>query len=195
MAPSGDSVDYLDIVYCEQLPASLPMRQLVGQLDRIIASGKLRAWGVLNWSADQIAAAIAEARANGWRLPVAAQLAYSVLTRSPVEDEHMARVCRDARIGVVASYSLQGGLLSGKYRGDARPFDGRLVDHLQSPAAQAMMPKVDAFVAIAQELGCTPSQLALAYCLKNANVSSVLFGTHASRSSRRISAPCEYSPH
>jgi aryl-alcohol dehydrogenase-like predicted oxidoreductase len=170
-------MDYLDIVYCAELPPSLPMRDLVGQLDRLIASGKLRAWGVLNWDAAQIASAVSEARANGWPLPVSAQLAYSVLTRSPVEDDDMSRVCREAGIGVVASYSLQGGLLSGKYRDASLAAAGRLADRLQTSDVQAMLPKVEAFVAIARELGCTPSQLALAYCLKNPNVSSVLFGS------------------
>jgi aryl-alcohol dehydrogenase-like predicted oxidoreductase len=97
------------------------------------------------------------------------------LTRSPVEDPDMIKVCRDAGIGIVSSYSLQGGLLSGKYQG-AGADAGRLTKDLATPAVQAMLPKVDAVVSIAREIGCTPSQLAMAYCLKNADVSSLLFG-------------------
>jgi len=154
------------------------MRDLVRELDRIIATGKLRAWGVLNWSAEMLEEAVTLARANGWRLPSAAQLAYSVLTRSPVEDARMVRICADAGIGIVASFSLTGGLLSGKYRtGDEA--SGRLATTLGDPRLAPLLPKVEPFVRIAGEVGCTPSQLALAYCLKNPQVSSVLFGTRS----------------
>ena len=168
-------MDYLDIEYCEKPPASLAMRDLVQKLDRIIATGKLRAWGVLNWSAEMLEEAVAIARANGWRLPSAAQLAYSAITRAPVEDARMVKVCDDAGIGIVASYSLNGGLLSGKYRvgGEAT---GRLVNQLSDPRLAPLLPKVEPFLRIAAAVGCSPAQLAVAYCLKNRQVSSLLFG-------------------
>ncbi len=169
-------MDYLDIEYCEKPPESLPMVDLVTALDRVIATGKLRAWGVLNWSAEMIEEAVHVAKTHGLRPPTAAQLAYSVLTRSPVEDERMRHICRAAGIGIVSSYSLCGGLLSGKYRGAG---SGRLSSHLGDPRLQALLPKVDPFVRIAEEVGCLPSQLAIAYCLKNPDVSSVLFGARS----------------
>ena len=64
------------------------------------------------------------ARANGHRPPSGAQLAYSVLTRESVEAADMVQTCEQGGVGIVASYSLQGGLLSGKYQGAAS--DGRL---------------------------------------------------------------------
>lgn len=171
-------MDYLDIEYCEKPPASLDMRDLVRDLDRIIATGKLRAWGVLNWSAEMIEEAVAVATANGWRLPSAAQLAYSVLTPSPVEDARMVRVCDAAGIGIVASFSLSGGLLSGKYRSGST-VAGRLTSRLDDPRLAPLLPKVEPFIRMATKVGCTPAQLALAYCLKNRQVSSLLFGSRS----------------
>jgi aryl-alcohol dehydrogenase-like predicted oxidoreductase len=168
-------MDYLDIVFCDARPASLPLLDMIVELDRLITSGKLRAWGVLNWPVDAIAEAVREARTHGLRPPSAAQLAYSVLTPSPVEDAGAHDVFHDGGVGVVASYSLYGGLLSGKYRSGVS--EGRLAGQLANPAVQAMLPKVDAFVRIADDVGCTPSQLALAYCLRNPDVSSLLFGS------------------
>jgi aryl-alcohol dehydrogenase-like predicted oxidoreductase len=129
---------------------------------------------VLNWSAAQIQEACDTAAANGLKPPTGAQLAYSVLHRAHVEDEAMRRAC-GSTVGIVASYSLQGGLLTGKYRSGG-PADGRLTEWLNSAEVLPMLPKVDRFVALAEQTGCTPSQLAMAYCLKNAQVSSVLFG-------------------
>jgi aryl-alcohol dehydrogenase-like predicted oxidoreductase len=168
-------IDYLDIVYCDAGPASLPLVEMVATLDRLITAGKLRAWGVLNWTTESIDEAIRVANANGLRPPAAAQLAYSALTRSPVEDTD-AHQTFDRGVGVVASYSLLGGLLSGKYHSGAAA-EGRLAGELASPRVQPLLPKIDAFVTIARELACTPSQLAIAYCLKNPDVTSVLFGS------------------
>ena len=172
-------MDYLDIEFCAGPPPGLPMLDLVRELDRLVASGKLRAWGVLNWPVEMIEEAVQVAAVNGLRRPTAAQLAYSVLTRSPVEDPRMEAVCDNAGIGVVASYSLNGGLLSGKYRGADGAPGGRLADQLESPRVRPLLPKIDPFLEIAREAGCSPSQLALAYCLKNPRVSSLLFGARS----------------
>lgn len=167
-------IDHLDIVFCDKRPDSLPLVEMIGQLDRLISTGKLRAWGVLNWSAADIQEARDTASANGLRPPTGAQLAYSVLHRAHVEDEATQRACGDT-VGIVASYSLQGGLLTGKYRGGSAA-GGRLTEWLEKPELQRMLPRVDAFAGIAGRLGCPPSQLAMAYCLRNPQVSSVLFG-------------------
>ena len=170
-------MDYLDIVYCERLPPSVPLAETIAALDRLIGAGKLRAWGVLNWTAGEIAEAVRVARANGHRPPSGAQLAYSVLSRDSIEAPDMAQACADGGVGIVASYSLYGGLLTGKYRGAAG--GGRLAGQLDDERTKALLPKVDAFLAIAREVGCTPSQLAMAYCLKNPQVSSVVFGARS----------------
>jgi aryl-alcohol dehydrogenase-like predicted oxidoreductase len=167
-------MDHLDIVYCAARPESLPLVDLIGTLDRLIRSGKLRAWGVLNWSAQQMAEATSVATHNGLRPPSGAQLAYSALTRSPVEDDDMIRAA-SAGVGIVASYSLLGGLLTGKYRSRS-DLSGRLTGQLDDARVRPFSSKIEPFVRVAADVGCTPSQLAIAYCLKNPLVSSVLFG-------------------
>ena len=170
-------MDYLDIVYCAAPPASLSLVEMLKQIDRLIASGKLRAWGVLNWPAERIEEACRLAAAERLCPPCAAQLPYSILQRSPVEDAATSRVCEAHGIGVVASYTLHGGVLSGKYTGAASN-DGNRMDQqqLDDLRRKGMLDKATKVTAVAQRLGCTPAQLAVAYCLKNQRVASVLFG-------------------
>jgi len=170
-------MDYLDIVYCAQPPASLPLIDMLKQIDRLIASGKLRAWGVLNWPAAKIEEACQLAIAASLHPPHAAQLPYSILQRSPVENAETQRVCDAQGIGVVASYTLHGGVLSGKYAraesNDGNRMDQKQLDDLRH---KGTLDKAAQVAAVARRLGCTPAQLAVSYCLKNRHVASVLFG-------------------
>jgi aryl-alcohol dehydrogenase-like predicted oxidoreductase len=168
--------EYLDLVYCAAPPASLPLIDMIKQLDALIRSGKLRYWGVLNWPVEQIAEAHRLATAEGLSAPCAAQLPYSLLQRSPVEDAPTRNICRSAGMGIVASYSLYGGLLSGKYN-QAAPLKGRFSEQEVAGMRQkGLLEKADKVISIAQDVGSTPAQLALAYCLQNDQVSSLLFG-------------------
>jgi aryl-alcohol dehydrogenase-like predicted oxidoreductase len=173
----GTQVLHQKLVYCAAPPASLPLVEMVKQLDDLIKSGKLRAWGVLNWPVEKIEEAYHVATPEGLSTPCAAQLRYNLLDRSPVEDQPTRNICESAGIGIVASYGLYGGLLSGKYNRTEATVKGRFgandVERLQQ---KGLLEKVDRVISIAQEVGCTPAQLALAYCLKNTLVSSVLFG-------------------
>jgi len=170
-------MDYLDLVYCAAPPASLPMTEMVKQLDDLIKSGKLRYWGVLNWPVEKIEEAYKAATTEGMSAPCAAQLPYSLLNLSPVEDEQIRNICSSAGIGIVASYCLYGGLLSGKYNRTEAAIRGRFGEkELEVIRQKGLLNKVDRVISIAQDVGCTPAQLALAYCLRNNQVSSLLFG-------------------
>ncbi|MCL4263345.1 MAG: aldo/keto reductase [Anaerolineae bacterium] len=167
---------YLDLVYCVPPPASLPVAEMVRQMDALIKTGKLRYWGVLNWPLAQIEAAWQVASEEGLARPVAAQLAYSLLQTSPVEDEETRKIFQAAGIGVVASYTLYGGLLSGKYNRVGGGHGRFPHDTIESMRQKQLLAKVDALITLAAEVGCTPAQLALAYCLANEQVVSLLFG-------------------
>jgi aryl-alcohol dehydrogenase-like predicted oxidoreductase len=170
-------MDYLDLAYCATPPASLPLVDLLGQLDNLIKSGKLRHWGVLNWPVEQLAQAHQIATAQGLSTPVAAQLAYSLLSKSEVEDRQAADFFAANGIGIVASYSLQGGLLTGKYNRDTAALNTRFKpEEVENMRQKGLLQKVERVIEVAQSLGCTPAQLALAYCLTNRQVASVLFG-------------------
>src|SRR5260370_7368012 len=103
------------------------MEEIVHDMGALIDAGKLRAWGVLNWKPELIAEAVKVAAAQGVEPPCAAQLAYSLVRRSPVEDAEMAKALDAAGTSVGASFTLDGGALTGKY---AEPgATGRLTEH------------------------------------------------------------------
>jgi aryl-alcohol dehydrogenase-like predicted oxidoreductase len=165
--------EYLDLEYCAPPPASLSVAEVVNQVGGLIATGKLRAWGVLNWSSQQISEATREADGQGVVRPCAAQLPYSLARLSPVEDVDMVQTCTTGGVGVVASSTLAGGLLSGKYSTGA---SGRMRDQLDSPRAQAALAVVDGLRRVGERLGFEPAAVAIAYALANPLVASVLFG-------------------
>jgi aryl-alcohol dehydrogenase-like predicted oxidoreductase len=169
-------LDYLDLAYCVPPPAGLSVAKLVEQMDTLIKTGKLRQWGILNWSVEQIEEAWQVATRRGMPPPCAAQLVYSLLNRFPIETEPTRQIFSRAGIAVVASYALQGGLLTGKYN---RPgaLEGRFSpETIESMRQKGLLDQVDRVIDLAQELGCTPAQLAIAYVLKNDQVASLLFG-------------------
>ena len=107
--------DYLDLVYCAPPPDGLALADLVAAVGALVASGKTRAWGVLNWSPSVLHDACTLAREQSVALPSAAQLPYNLVLRSPVEDEAMVGALEESGVSVVASAVLAGGVLSGKY--------------------------------------------------------------------------------
>lgn len=167
-------MDYIDLAYAERPPDGLGVEQIVKDVTGLIRSGKLRAWGVLNWPASLIAEAAAVARALGVPGPCAAQLPYSLVTRSPVEDAGMVRSLQAAKAGVVASHTLVGGALSGKYtlpEGEGRiaaAIDDR--DYSDALAAGRRLSE------LAREVEAPPAALAIAFALHNPQVATVLFG-------------------
>jgi aryl-alcohol dehydrogenase-like predicted oxidoreductase len=170
-------LDYFDLEYCAPLPESLPLAEAVRQVGGLIQSGKLRAWGVLNWSAAQIADAHREAIAQNVPPPCAAQLPYSLARREPVEAPDMIAACEAASVGIVASSTLASGVLSGKYGQPQQR--GRVADQLDSQRYQMALQVAHKLTQFATRLGQPPAAVAIAYALANSNVASVLFGaTH-----------------
>ena len=166
--------DHVDLIYAERLPESLPMDEAVAAVAGLIAAGKARAWGVLNWSPDAIADAVRVASAEGMQPPCVAQLPYSLAHREVVEDAAMTAALDSGGTGVVASFALAGGALSGKYSRERA--SGRLAAELDAPRYQRALRIGDRLAASAGELGTTPCRMALAFALANERVASVLFG-------------------
>jgi len=143
----------------------------------IVASGKALYWGTSEWSAQEIRAAWEIAERHRLRKPVVEQPEYNLFNRTKVETEY-ARLYEDIGLGLTTWSPLASGLLTGKYQ-DGIPEGSRgenvewLQDFLTDPAKLA---KVDEFLAVAQGVGCTPGQLALAWTASNPNVSSVILG-------------------
>jgi L-glyceraldehyde 3-phosphate reductase len=159
--------DHVDVIYSARPPDGLPVADLVAAVIGLIESGKARAWGLLNWPTDQIdEAARVCAADSGLPAPCAAQLAYNLVARSPVEDDDTAAALQRCGASVVASAVLAFGALTG------RGATGRAAER---PNARAL--------AVAEELRplttrfeTTPARLAIAFALAHPLVASVLFG-------------------
>jgi aryl-alcohol dehydrogenase-like predicted oxidoreductase len=172
-------LDHVDLIYAERPPEGLQMPELVQAVGGLISSGKARVWGVLNWPGEQIAAAASVAAELGVPPPCAAQLAYSLVDRTQVEDPDIVAAMQDAGASAVASYALAGGTLTGKYADlDAA---GRMSHARDDPAWQNAFRAGEELAALASELGAKPSALAIAFALANPLVASVLFGATSPR--------------
>src|SRR6185437_3944996 len=89
-------LDYIDLIYAGPPAAGMSVAELIAEVDALISAGTARAWGVLNWSAELLSEAAAVAKGTGVQAPCAAQLPYSMVRRSPVEDEAMTRALAQA---------------------------------------------------------------------------------------------------
>ena len=167
-------MDYIDLAYAERPPAGLTMHEIVHDIGALIAAGKVRAWGVLNWKPGLIVEAVDEASAQGVPPPSAAQLAYSLVRRLPVEDRDMANALDAAGASVVASFTLDGGALTGKYTEPGAM--GRLAGRLDDELHQAALNAARDLRILADRLARKPAPMAIAFALLNPRVASVLFG-------------------
>jgi voltage-dependent potassium channel beta subunit len=172
-------LDYVDIVFCHRPDPETPIEETVRALHDMIAAGKVLYWGTSEWSAAEIVAACEIAERHHLHKPVVEQPQYNLFHRERVDKEY-ARLYHDYGIGTTTWSPLASGLLTGKYN-EGVPPDSRatlkgyewLSERVLDPAK---LRKVRALRPIADELGCTLAQLALAWCLKNPNVSSVITG-------------------
>jgi len=177
--------DFVDVIYCHRSDPDTPLEETVWAMSDIVASGKALYWGTSEWSADEIRGAIEIAERHHLHKPVTEQPEYNLFSRKRVEKEY-ARIFADYGYGSTIWSPLASGLLTGKYR-DGIPEDSRgalpgygwLAKRLVDPAA---IGKVENLRPIADELGCSIAQLALAWCASNPNVSTVITG--ASRPSQ-----------
>ena len=170
-------LDHLDLAYAERPPAGLSVDEVVAQAGGLIAAGKLRAWGLLNWPAELLAQAGPSAAAQGVAPPAAVQLPYSLVRRSPVEDADVAEALAASGASVVASAVLAGRALSGKYGATAATgATGRLAGRGDDPALATAFAAGERLRALAAGLDTTPAALAIAYALRHPAVASALLG-------------------
>ena len=166
--------DYVDLIYATEPPQGLRVADLVADVGGLVAAGKARAWALVNWPADLSAEAGEMAASLAIAPPCAAQLPYSLIRRSPVEDAAMTQALRVSGAGVVASFCLEGGVLTGKYlSGHAA---GRAAGTLNGPRVAPAMAAAEDLADLADRLHTTAAALAIAFPLDNPAVTSVLFG-------------------
>jgi aryl-alcohol dehydrogenase-like predicted oxidoreductase len=166
--------EYVDLIYALPPPADLGVDGAVEQLAALLDAGAARAWGIANWSAAQAAQAAAAATRLGIAQPIAAQLPYSIIQREPVEDPAMVATLHETDTGVVASFVLAGGVLSGKYETGATV--GRAATELDQPRVVVARRAAVELQAIAADAGVAAAALAVAFVLANPDVKSALVG-------------------
>ncbi len=180
-------LDFLDVIYCHRADPNTPIEETVWALSDIIDRGKALYWGTSEWSADEIRAAWEIAERHHLHKPIVEQPQYNLLSRERVENEY-ARLYDDIGLGTTIWSPLASGLLTGKYR-DGVPQDSRgaldgygwLAERLTNKDEIA---RVEKLRPIADELGCSMAQLAIAWCAANPHVSTVITG--ASRASQVV---------
>ena len=178
-------LEHIDLVYCHRADPDTPVEETVRAMSDMITQGKALYWGTSEWSAADIRAAWEIAERHHLHKPVMEQPQYHLFHRKRVEQEY-ARLYEDIGLGLTTWSPLASGLLTGKYR-DGVPEGSRgalenmgfLRDGLTHPQKNAA---VAALAPIAEELGGTLAQLAIAWCTKNPRVSTVITG--ASRSAQ-----------
>ena len=175
-------VDYLDLYFCHRPDVDTPVEEVVFTMDQLIRAGKVLYWGTSEWSAQQITEAAGVARAHGLHGPTMEQPQYNMLHRERVEAEYRP-LYETLGLGTTIWSPLASGILTGKYR-DGIPEGSRVTlpgyewlrRRFESEEGQAMIAKARALEPIADELGCKLSQLAIAWCLTNPRVSTVILG-------------------
>ena len=177
--------DHVDLIYANPPPAGLEVADLVAGVGALVAAGKARAWGLVNWPAELCGQAVEAAGALAIAPPCAVQLPYSLAQRSWVEDPAMQQALTRSGAGVVASFCLAGGALTGKYRSGAAA--GRLAGTLTEPRFAPAIAAAGELAGLAESLHTTAAALALAFPFTNPDVASVLFGA---TSTEQLRANC-----
>jgi voltage-dependent potassium channel beta subunit len=190
-------LSFVDLVFCHRADPDTPLEETVWAMHDIVERGKALYWGTSEWSADEISAAWEIADRHHLHKPITEQPQYNLFCRRRVDDEY-ARLYRQFGLGLATWSPLASGLLTGKYRDGVAPgtrgalegyafLKDRLVDRQRNA-------KVTELAEVALELGCSVGQLAIAWCLKNPNVSTVITGARTPAQVRENMLAAEVAP-
>jgi voltage-dependent potassium channel beta subunit len=175
-------VDYLDLYFCHRPDPEVPIEEVVWTMTHLIQQGKVLYWGTSEWSAQQLMEAYTIARQYNLIPPTMEQPQYHMFHRQTVEVEY-ARLYETIGLGTTIWSPLASGLLTGKYN-DGVPENSRLTlegyewlrKMFESEEWQERLIIVRELTKVASELDTSMAKLAIAWCLKNPNVSTVITG-------------------
>ena len=172
-------LEYLDLYFCHRPDPNTPIEETVRAMDDLIHQGKTLYWGTSEWSGVDIMRAHGLAREHGLTPPQMEQPQYNLLHRDRVEKEYLP-LYREIGLGATIWSPLASGLLTGKYN-EGIPSGSRATLQgyewlKESVITPENIEKVKKLQLIAKDIDCTLAQLALAWCLKNPNVSTVITG-------------------
>jgi len=183
-------VDYLDLYFCHRPDPDTPIEETVRAMDALVQQGKVLYWGTSEWPAAQIREAHKIARLRNLQPPSMEQPQYNLMHRERVELEY-APLYAEFGMGATIWSPLASGLLTGKYNNGVQS-EGRLAQEnyawLQKSVIgeprERRIERARKFTALARELGVAPAPLAIAWCLRNPHVSTVMLG--ASRAAQLV---------
>ncbi|MDP2138226.1 MAG: aldo/keto reductase [Candidatus Didemnitutus sp.] len=174
--------DYLDLFFCHRADPDTPLLETVRAMHDLIIQGKVLYWGTSEWTAAQITEAHELCAKYNFHAPVVEQPQYNLFHRSRFEKE-LTPVLKERGMGTTIWSPLASGLLTGKYN-DGIPEDSRL--HMESLewlkkrltgfGTEKKLAAIKKFAAVAAGIDTPLPRLAIAWCLKNPQVSTVITG-------------------
>ncbi|KAI4809736.1 hypothetical protein KUCAC02_018601 [Chaenocephalus aceratus] len=176
-------LDYVDVVFANRPDSNTPMEEIVRAMTHVINQGMSMYWGTSRWSAMEIMEAYSVARQFNLIPPVCEQAEYHFFQRDKVETQ-LPELYHKIGVGVVSWSPLACGIITGKYengvpetsRASMKPYQW-LKEKVTSEDGRKQQAKLKELTPIAEKLSCTLPQLAIAWCLRNEGVSSVLLGS------------------
>lgn len=175
-------LDHVDLAYCHRPDPDTPLEETVRAMSDMVSAGKAHYWGTSEWSAAEIWAAHEIAERHHLHAPQVEQPQYNMFHRERVEREYLP-LYDGIGLGTTIWSPLASGVLTGKYA-DGIPDDSRMAlpdyqwlrERLETPEGRAQIEAASRVAEVARDIGVTPAQLAIAWCLKNPNVSTVILG-------------------
>lgn len=172
-------LEYLDLFFCHRPDRSTPIEEVVWTMNHLIQQGKILYWGTSEWTGPEIAEAHMVARDLRLIGPAMEQPQYNLFERDKMERDYIT-IFKNIGLGTTIWSPLASGLLSGKYN-NGIPADSRLglegFEWLKDRTlAEGRIEKVKLLGALAEELGTTTATLAIAWCIRNPNVTTAILG-------------------
>ena len=169
-------LEYVDVLFCHRPDPNTPMEEIVTTMHMLIQQGYAFYWGTSEWSFEEIQNAHITAKKLNCIPSIAEQTEYNLFTRKRVEIEYN-NLYEDFNLGIIVWGSLASGILTGKYVSGMDPnFRLTTEKRLLTNDFEQRLDVANVFSALARELSVTPAQLAIAWCLKNPAVKSVIIG-------------------
>ena len=171
-------LDYLDLFFCHRPDPDTPIIETVRAMNDLITQGKILYWGTSEWSAEDIITAHKEADKYGLVGPSMEQPQYNIIHRERFENEYK-KLFKKYGMGTTIWSPLASGILTGKYNKKI-PANSRFTvkgyEWLSESIQEVDFKKVEKLIKLSNDLNMKPSQLAIQWCLKNDNVSTVILG-------------------
>jgi voltage-dependent potassium channel beta subunit len=193
-------VEYLDLYFCHRPDLDVPIEETVRAMNDLITQGKVLYWGTSEWRADEIAEAHGVARALGLVGPTMEQPQYNLFEREKVERDYQ-RLYDSVGLGTTIWSPLASGILTGKYekgipKGSRMTLPGYewLKERLESDEGKQRVAQTRELARVAKDLGASVGQLAIAWCLVNPRVSTVILGATRAEQLRENLAALELVP-